>query len=129
MSKSMLFLFLLIFPDILTVPLGSCCSKYSIWKKSTHLKLSTFPQVTRTLSGATLPVLSTTLMVRNKDYLKIVELMNVTVVTAGRSRKSKGFWKGQADQLWWRILSIRKRTSPDIDIDTQIQSVTQSANN
>ena len=55
--------------------------------------------------------------------------MNITVVTAGRSRKSKGFWKGQADQLWWRILSIRKRTSPDIDIDTQIQSVTQSANN
>ena len=33
--------------------------------------------------------------------------------------ESKGFWKGQADQVRWRTASIRTRVSPpDIGIDT-----------
>ena len=49
------------------------------------------------------------------------------MVTAGRSRKSKGFWKGHADQLGWRTLRMSRtvRMRPDIDIDTD-SSVTQS---
>ena len=63
-------------------------------------------------------------MNRRLCFVQLIDCF--TVVTAGRSRKSNGFWKGQADQLWWRTLSIITRVGPDIDIVILIYSLSYS---